>query len=123
MNSCSQERALSCLVGDLTGRHGSISLTKRQLYNDILLQLAGDFTGRKYLSHLCRRDTFMGWNGILHRNCLNVLPPAVQRSLVLRLNSTTTACADIHPKSPSAMQIFPNRASFSRCVQKSRNVL
>uniref|UniRef100_A0A672TCA5 Superoxide dismutase copper/zinc binding domain-containing protein n=1 Tax=Sinocyclocheilus grahami TaxID=75366 RepID=A0A672TCA5_SINGR len=45
MNNCSQVRALSCLVGHLTGRHGSISLTRRQLYNDILLQLAGDFTG------------------------------------------------------------------------------
>lgn len=48
MNSCSQVRALSCWVGDLTGRHGSISLTKRQLYSDILLQLSGDFTGSKY---------------------------------------------------------------------------
>ncbi|KTF72519.1 hypothetical protein cypCar_00041928 [Cyprinus carpio] len=83
MNNCSQVRALSCLVGDLTGRHGSISLTKRQLYSDILLQLAGDFT-------------------------------VVQRSLVLRLNNTTTACADIHPESPSATQIFPTITSFSR---------
>ncbi|XP_056125745.1 uncharacterized protein cusr [Rhinichthys klamathensis goyatoka] len=83
MNNCSQMRALSCLAGDLTGRHGPISLTKRQLYNDILLQLAGDFT-------------------------------VVQRSLVLRLNSTTTTCADIRAESPSAMQIFPNKASFSR---------
>ncbi|XP_067272279.1 uncharacterized protein cusr isoform X2 [Pseudorasbora parva] len=83
MNNCSQTRALSCWVGDLTGRHGYVSLTKRQLYNDILLQLAGDFT-------------------------------VIQMSLVLRLNKTTTVCADIHPESPSAMQIFPNMTSFSR---------
>ncbi|XP_043079468.1 uncharacterized protein cusr [Puntigrus tetrazona] len=81
--NCSQVRALSCLVGDLTGRHGLISLTKRQLYNDILLQLAGDFT-------------------------------VIKRSLVLKLNSTTTVCADIHPESTSATQIFPNMTSFSR---------
>ncbi|XP_042605270.1 uncharacterized protein LOC109064071 [Cyprinus carpio] len=83
MNSCSQVRSLSCVVGDLMGRHGPISLTKRQLYNDILLQLAGDFT-------------------------------VVQRSLVLRLNNTTSTCADILSASPSAMQIFPKMASFSR---------
>ncbi|XP_050951372.1 uncharacterized protein cusr [Labeo rohita] len=83
VTSCSQVRTLSCLVGDLTGRHGSISLTKRQLYSDILLQLAGDFT-------------------------------VVKRSLVLRLSNTTTACADIHPESPSAMQTFPKMSSFSR---------
>ncbi|XP_051549839.1 uncharacterized protein cusr isoform X1 [Myxocyprinus asiaticus] len=80
---CSQVSALSCEVGDLTGKHGSISLFKRQLYNDIHLQLTGDFT-------------------------------VVQRSLVIRLSNSTTACADILPASPSAMQIFPSVASFSR---------
>ncbi|XP_052445283.1 uncharacterized protein cusr [Carassius gibelio] len=83
MNSCSQVRSLSCMVGDLMGRHGPISLTRRQLYSDILLQLAGDFT-------------------------------VVQRSLVLKLNNTTSVCADILPESPSATQIFPKIASFSR---------
>ncbi|TRY87962.1 hypothetical protein DNTS_022779 [Danionella cerebrum] len=44
MSRCSQDSALSCMVGDLTGRHGPISLTNRQVFNDILLQLTGDFT-------------------------------------------------------------------------------
>ncbi|KAA0712361.1 hypothetical protein E1301_Tti018635 [Triplophysa tibetana] len=43
-SSCSQVSPLECEVGDLTGRHGSISLLKRQLYSDVHLQLAGDFT-------------------------------------------------------------------------------
>ncbi|XP_051978260.1 uncharacterized protein LOC127639949 [Xyrauchen texanus] len=92
--SCSQVSSLSCEVGDLTGRHGSISLLKRQVYNDINLQLTGDFT-------------------------------VVQRSLVLRLSNSTTACADILPASPSAMQIFPSVASFSRYDFRKRvaNVL
>lgn len=42
--SCSQVSPLVCAVGDLTGRHGSISLIKRQLYSDVHLQLTGDFT-------------------------------------------------------------------------------
>lgn len=82
-SSCSKVSALACEVGDLTGRHGSISLLKRLLYTDVHLQLAGDFT-------------------------------VVQRSLVLRLKNSTTACADILPQSPSAKQIFSKVSTFSR---------
>ncbi|XP_066510371.1 uncharacterized protein [Hoplias malabaricus] len=43
-SSCSQLTPLACAVGDLTGKHGSISLTQRQLFTDSHVQLAGDFT-------------------------------------------------------------------------------
>ncbi|KAI4874034.1 hypothetical protein NFI96_019579 [Prochilodus magdalenae] len=43
-SSCSQLTPQACEVGDLTGRHGSISLTQRELFTDSQLQLAGDFT-------------------------------------------------------------------------------
>ncbi|XP_045546979.1 uncharacterized protein [Salmo salar] len=43
-SSCSRDNALSCEVGDLTNRQGTVSLTHRQLYTDTSIQLAGDYT-------------------------------------------------------------------------------
>ncbi|KAK6300708.1 hypothetical protein J4Q44_G00288060 [Coregonus suidteri] len=43
-SSCSRDNALSCEVGDLTTRQGTVSLTHRQLYTDTSIQLAGDYT-------------------------------------------------------------------------------
>ncbi|KAL1005757.1 hypothetical protein UPYG_G00063580 [Umbra pygmaea] len=43
-SSCSRDNYLGCVVGDLTSRQGTISLTHRQLYTDSSIQLTGDYT-------------------------------------------------------------------------------
>ncbi|XP_076149405.1 uncharacterized protein cusr [Alosa pseudoharengus] len=43
-STCSADSPLNCEVGDLTARHGTVDLTKRQLFIDSTLQMAGDFT-------------------------------------------------------------------------------
>ncbi|XP_053085248.1 uncharacterized protein cusr [Pangasianodon hypophthalmus] len=43
-SNCSPLTYLACEVGDLTSKHGSVSLTQRQLFTDAHLQLAGDYT-------------------------------------------------------------------------------
>ncbi|XP_029913310.1 uncharacterized protein cusr [Myripristis murdjan] len=43
-SSCSRDSPLSCVVGEISGRQGPVSLTERQLYTDPILQLAGDHT-------------------------------------------------------------------------------
>ncbi|XP_062401685.1 uncharacterized protein cusr [Sardina pilchardus] len=43
-STCMADSPLNCEVGDLSGRHGVVDLTKRQLFIDSTLQLAGDFT-------------------------------------------------------------------------------
>ncbi|CAL8333790.1 unnamed protein product [Lota lota] len=43
-SSCSQDTPLSCVVGEMNGRHGLLSLKERQLYTDPVLQLTGDHT-------------------------------------------------------------------------------
>ncbi|KAG9346113.1 hypothetical protein JZ751_007931 [Albula glossodonta] len=43
-SSCSSDHPLNCEVGDMTAKHGLVSLAKRELFTDSTLQLAGDFT-------------------------------------------------------------------------------
>lgn len=43
-SSCSLERQLSCVVGEVSGRHGPVSLTQRQVLSDRAIDLTGDFT-------------------------------------------------------------------------------
>ncbi|CAL8270478.1 unnamed protein product [Gadus morhua 'NCC'] len=43
-SSCSGDTPLSCVVGEMSGRHGLLSLQARQVYTDTLLQLTGDHT-------------------------------------------------------------------------------
>ncbi|XP_061130051.1 uncharacterized protein cusr [Syngnathus typhle] len=43
-SSCSIDYPLSCVVGELSGRHGAVSLRERQLYTDSIIQLFGDHT-------------------------------------------------------------------------------
>ncbi|XP_061577430.1 uncharacterized protein cusr [Cololabis saira] len=42
--SCSVEKQLSCMVGEISARHGAVSLTQRQVYTDSIIQLSGDNT-------------------------------------------------------------------------------
>uniref|UniRef100_UPI0037E7C537 uncharacterized protein cusr n=1 Tax=Semicossyphus pulcher TaxID=241346 RepID=UPI0037E7C537 len=42
--SCSAESPLSCAVGEISGRHGNISLNQRQVFSDSVLTLSGDNT-------------------------------------------------------------------------------
>ncbi|KAM9493279.1 uncharacterized protein cusr [Clarias gariepinus] len=43
-SNCSPLTYLACEVGDLTSKHGAVSLSQRQLFTDAQLQLAGDYT-------------------------------------------------------------------------------
>ncbi|XP_041838085.1 uncharacterized protein cusr [Melanotaenia boesemani] len=43
-SSCSLETPLSCVVGEISTRHGAVSLTERHLYTDSIIQLSGDNT-------------------------------------------------------------------------------
>ncbi|CAN9510095.1 unnamed protein product [Ophioblennius macclurei] len=89
MGACSLQNCLSCVVGEISQRHGNISLTQRHLWTDGSIQLTGDVT-------------------------------VVHRSLVLMRNGSIVACADIIPESPSAEQIFPTVANFSRFDFRTR---
>ncbi|XP_061778731.2 uncharacterized protein cusr [Nerophis lumbriciformis] len=42
--SCSLDYPLSCVVGEVSARHGPVSLTQRQLYTDSIIELSGDNT-------------------------------------------------------------------------------
>lgn len=44
-SSCSLENPLSCVVGEVSARHGLVSLTERQLFIESNMQLSGDSTG------------------------------------------------------------------------------
>lgn len=50
-SNCSPLTYLACEVGDLTSKHGAVSLTQRQLFTDEHLQLAGDHTGTRFILH------------------------------------------------------------------------
>ncbi|KAF7688296.1 uncharacterized protein cusr [Silurus meridionalis] len=43
-SNCSPFTCLACVVGDLTSKHGPVSLNLRQLFTDAHLHLAGDYT-------------------------------------------------------------------------------
>uniref|UniRef100_UPI003AAF091C uncharacterized protein cusr n=1 Tax=Centroberyx gerrardi TaxID=166262 RepID=UPI003AAF091C len=43
-SSCSRDTPLSCVVGEVTGRQGPVSLTERRLYSDDIIQLAREHT-------------------------------------------------------------------------------
>ncbi|KAJ8264487.1 hypothetical protein GJAV_G00149720, partial [Gymnothorax javanicus] len=43
-SSCEPDHPLNCQVGDLSAKHGNLSLGRRQLFTDTTLQLTGDFT-------------------------------------------------------------------------------
>nr|XP_057901922.1 uncharacterized protein cusr [Doryrhamphus excisus] len=42
--SCSLDYPLSCAVGEVSARHGPVSLTQEQLYTDSIIELSGDST-------------------------------------------------------------------------------
>lgn len=42
--TCSLENPLSCVVGEISVRHGMVSLTQRQFYTDSIIRLSGDST-------------------------------------------------------------------------------
>ena len=44
-SSCSRDAPLSCVVGEMSGRQGLLSLRQREVYTDPVLQLTGDHTG------------------------------------------------------------------------------
>lgn len=43
-SSCSMEKPLSCVTGELSARHGNVSLNQREVFTDSTMQLGGDFT-------------------------------------------------------------------------------
>ncbi|XP_030595278.1 uncharacterized protein cusr isoform X2 [Archocentrus centrarchus] len=43
-SSCSLENSLSCVVGEISVRHGMIHLTQREFYTDSIIHLSGDST-------------------------------------------------------------------------------
>ncbi|XP_029353175.1 uncharacterized protein cusr [Echeneis naucrates] len=43
-STCTLERPLGCIVGDIGKRHGPFNLADRQLYTDSIIQLSGDNT-------------------------------------------------------------------------------
>ncbi|KAM3623355.1 uncharacterized protein V6R79_010083 [Siganus canaliculatus] len=65
-SSCSLENPLSCVVGEISGRHGVVSLTQRQVFTDSLIQLSGDFTVVSRSLMLKDGDNVLG--------CADILP-------------------------------------------------
>ncbi|XP_014855048.1 uncharacterized protein LOC106958969 [Poecilia latipinna] len=43
-SSCSLQNQLSCVVGEISTRHGRVSLRRREVYSDSNIQLSGDHT-------------------------------------------------------------------------------
>lgn len=65
-SSCSLETPLSCVVGEVSARHGNVSLTERQLYTDSNIQLSGDSTVVHRSLLLKNGDSIIG--------CADILP-------------------------------------------------
>ncbi|XP_008407917.1 uncharacterized protein LOC103465098 [Poecilia reticulata] len=65
-SSCSLQNQLSCVVGEISVRHGRVSLRKRELYTDSNIQLTGDHTV-VYRSFVLKSD-----NSII--GCADILP-------------------------------------------------
>ncbi|KAM9313923.1 uncharacterized protein cusr [Pholidichthys leucotaenia] len=65
-SSCSLENPLSCVVGEISVRHGAVSLTERQLYTDSIIRLYGDYT-------VVHRSLVL-MNGTNIIDCADILP-------------------------------------------------
>ncbi|XP_059187093.1 uncharacterized protein cusr [Centropristis striata] len=65
-SSCSLLNPLSCVVGEVSERHGDVSLTQRQLYTDSITQLSGDHTVVHRSVMLKNGDSIMA--------CADILP-------------------------------------------------
>lgn len=64
--SCSLEAPLTCVVGEISGRHGNVSLNERQVFTDSIIELFGDRTV------VNRSLVLMDGNTIIA--CANILP-------------------------------------------------
>ncbi|XP_068583873.1 uncharacterized protein cusr [Cebidichthys violaceus] len=73
-SSCSLLSPLSCVVGEVSTRHGSVSLTERQVFTDSIIQLSGD--------HTVVQRAIMLKNGNSVIACANILPesPSAQQT-------------------------------------------
>lgn len=119
-SSCSLETPLSCVVGEVSARQGTVSLTEGQLYTDSIIELTGDFTVVHRSLVLKNGDSIIG--------CADILPesPSAEqtfphvtnfnrfdfRSRVARVLQLETARVTILPDSPSS-------ASEGRCQKVS----
>ncbi|KAG7492597.1 hypothetical protein MATL_G00016460 [Megalops atlanticus] len=95
-SSCSPDHPLNCEVGDLTTKHGLVSLTQRQLFTDTTLQLSGDFTA-VHRSIVLRNDS-----GLLA--CANVLPQSPSTQLIFP-NVTSFSRFDFRSRVASVLEV------------------
>ncbi|KAM7418803.1 hypothetical protein PAMA_016095 [Pampus argenteus] len=65
-SSCSLDNPLSCVVGELSARHGPVSLSVRQFYTESIIQLYGDNT-------VVHRSLVLK-NGDVNIACADILP-------------------------------------------------
>nr|XP_015203000.1 PREDICTED: uncharacterized protein LOC107077396 [Lepisosteus oculatus]XP_015203001.1 PREDICTED: uncharacterized protein LOC107077396 [Lepisosteus oculatus] len=72
--SCSPNNVLNCEVGDLTAKHGPVSLHLRQLFTDTNLDLTGDFTV------VYRSISLSTTSGIL--SCANIIPDSPSEQVI-----------------------------------------
>ncbi|KAJ8365455.1 hypothetical protein SKAU_G00142860 [Synaphobranchus kaupii] len=72
--SCSPDHPLNCEVGDLTAKHGAVSLAQRELFTDSNVQLTGDFTA------VYRSIVLKNQSGILA--CADIMPESPSTTLI-----------------------------------------
>ncbi|XP_069022748.1 uncharacterized protein cusr [Embiotoca jacksoni] len=117
---CSLENPLSCVVGEISARHGPVSLAERQLFTDSIIQLHGDHTAVHRSLALKNGETIIA--------CADILPgsPSAEqtfpnvtdfnrfdfRSRVADVVQLRTAAVTILPGSPRS-------AADGKCQQVS----
>ncbi|XP_029003246.1 uncharacterized protein cusr [Betta splendens] len=72
-SSCTLDTPQSCVVGEVSVRHGPVSLTERQLYTDSIVQLSGDNT-------VVHRSLVLR-NGNVTIGCADILPESPSAKL------------------------------------------
>ncbi|XP_077425870.1 uncharacterized protein cusr [Vanacampus margaritifer] len=119
-STCSLNYPLSCVVGELSARHGAISLTEEQLYTDSIIQMSGDHTVVKRSLVLKNGEDIIACADIISESpSADQTFPSVQnfnryefRSLVARVVQTETARVTILGDSPTSENRGCQRVSF-----------
>ncbi|XP_054460526.1 uncharacterized protein cusr isoform X2 [Anoplopoma fimbria] len=117
-SSCSLLNPLSCVVGEVSARHGTVSLKERQIFTDSIIQLSGDHTV------VYRSVMLKNGDGVI--SCADIVPesPSAQQTFP---TVTSFSRYDFRKRVADVLQMekarvtilagFPRSAAEGRCQQ------